>query len=140
MATDPSTVARLTMRCVLAAFFAAAGAAHLVAPETLAAITPSWVPFPTQVIFLTGLFEIAAAAGVLTKPLRQPAGVALAVYALCVRPANFKHAFEGIDVPSIPSSWWYHGPRLTLQPVTMWWALFSSEVVDWPFKTVTPPD
>ena len=95
------------MRCVLAAFFAAAGVIHLLAPNALTAITPDWVPFPTQVIFFTGLFELAAAAGLLTKSLRRPAGIALAVYALCVWPANFKHAFEGIDIPSLPSSWWY---------------------------------
>ena len=91
-------------------------------------------------IFLTGLFEIAAAVGLLTQSLRQPVGMALAIYALCVWPANFNHAFAGIEVPSVPSSWWYHGPRLALQPVIMWWALFSSGVIDWPFKTVTLPD
>ncbi len=140
MVTDPHSLTRLIMRCFLAAFFAAAGAAHLLAPGTLAAITPNWVPFPTQVIFFTGLFEIVAAMAVLTKSLRQPAGVALALYALCVWPANFKHAFGGVDVPSIPSSWWYHGPRLVLQPLIMWWALFSSGVVNWPFKSIAPPD
>ena len=99
VATDPSTLIRLTMRCVLSAFFAAAGAAHLIAPDTLLAITPNWVPFPRQVIFLTGLFEIAAAVGLLTQSLRQPVGMALAIYALCVWPANFNHAFAGSRCP-----------------------------------------
>jgi uncharacterized membrane protein len=141
VATDLSSRVRFTMRCVLATFSGAAGAAHLWTPETLLAITPNWVPFPKQVILFTGLFELAAAVGLLTKSLRKPAGIALAAYALCVWPANFKHALGGIDIPSIPSSWWYHGPRLALQPLIIWWALFSSEVVDWPFssKTVTPP-
>jgi uncharacterized membrane protein len=122
------------MRCVLAAFFATAGAVHLLLPDALVAITPTCVPFARQVIFLTGLFEIAAAAALLTLRLRRPAGVALALYALCVWPANFNHAFEDINVADIPSSWWYHGPRLALQPVIIWWALFSSAVVDWPFR------
>ena len=135
MATDLCARARFIMRCILAAFFAAAGAAHLWTPDTLLAITPNWVPFPKQVILLTGLFEIAAAGGLLTRSLRKPSGMALAVYALCVWPANFKHALEGIDVPSIPSSWWYHGPRLALQPLIIWWALFSSELVEWPFSS-----
>jgi uncharacterized membrane protein len=33
------------MRWIIAAFYVAAGVAHLVAPEKLLAITPSWVPF-----------------------------------------------------------------------------------------------
>ena len=57
----------------------------------------------------------------------------LALYAVCVFPANIKHAFEGIDVPQLPHSWWYHGPRLLAQPVLVWWALFAAGVTDWPF-------
>jgi uncharacterized membrane protein len=58
----------------------------------------------------------------------------LALYAICVFPANIKHAFYGVDVPQLPSSWWYHGPRLLAQPVLVWWALYAGGVVDWPFR------
>jgi len=131
---NPGGGMRAVMRWILAAFFIAAGYAHLTAPEALLAITPSWVPFAPQVIFLTGLFEFAASAALFTRRLRAYAGIALAVYAICVWPANFKHAIEAIDIPPIPSSWWYHGPRLALQPVIVWWALFAGEVVDWPWR------
>jgi uncharacterized membrane protein len=122
------------MRWVLAAFFVAAGYAHLASPASLLAITPDWVPFPRQMIFLTGLFEFAASAALVTKPLRAYAGIALAAYAVCVFPANIKHAVDGIDIPGLPSSWWYHAPRLALQPFIVWWALFAGEVIDWPWK------
>ncbi len=120
------------MRWTLAAFFAAAGIAHLRAPATLLQITPDWVPFAPQLIFVTGLFELAAALALVTRRLRKWAGIALAVYAICVFPANIKHALDGIDIPPLPSSWWYHGPRLALQPVIVWWALYCAEVIDWP--------
>lgn len=122
------------MRWLLAAFFCAAGYAHLAAPESLRAITPDWVPFAPQVIFLTGLFEFAASLALVTRPLRAYAGIALAAYAICVFPANIKHAFQAIDIGQIPSTWWYHGPRLALQPVIVWWALFCSGVIDWPLR------
>ena len=127
------------MRWLLAAFFVAAGIAHLRAPEALLAITPAWVPYAAQVIAVTGLLEIAGAIALVTRPLRFSAGIAFALYALCVWPANFKHAFEAIDIPQIPSSWWYHGPRLALQPVIMWWALFSAGVIDWPWRSPNEP-
>ena len=126
-------ITRAVMRWMLAAFFVAAGYLHLSAPDALLAITPGWVSFPRQVIILTGLFEFAASAALLTKRWRGYAGIALAIYALCVWPANFKHAFDAINLPPLPSSWWYHGPRLAMQPVIIWWALFASEVIDWPF-------
>jgi uncharacterized membrane protein len=125
---------RAVMRWVMAAFFVAAGFLHLRAPDALLAITPDWVPFAPQVIFATGLFEFAAAAALVTRPLRFWAGIALAAYAVCVWPANIKHAFEGIAISHMPSSWWYHAPRLALQPVIIWWALFSAGVIDWPWQ------
>jgi uncharacterized membrane protein len=126
--------ARAIMRWILAAFFVTGGVAHLAAPAELLKITPDWVPFAPQVIFVTGLCEFAGAAALVTRPLRTWAGIALAVYAVCVWPANFKHAFGGIDIPHIASSWWYHAPRLALQPVIAWWALFSAGVIDWPLS------
>ena len=152
---------RAFMRWVLAALFAAAGIAHLSVPGPFLAITPDWVPLAPQVIFGTGLCELAGAVALVLddiaamifaarrKPprlasgilfirivfgaLRYWAGIAFALYALCVWPANIKQALDHIVLPPIPDSWWYHGPRLALQPVIMWAALFAAGVVDWPF-------
>ena len=71
----------------------------------------------------------------------------LALYAVCVFPANVHHALDHVAVAGLPSSWWYHAPRLLFQPVFVWWALWAGEVVDWPFRrrpakrgeNVTPP-
>lgn len=107
---------RAIMRWFLAAFFVAGGVAHLAVPGEFLKITPDWVPFAPQVILVTGFCEIAGALALVTKPLRSWAGIALAVYAVCVWPANFKHAFGGVDIPHLSSSWWDHAPRLALQP------------------------
>ena len=125
---------RAIMRWMLAALFVAAGAAHISTPEPFLKITPDWVPFAPQVIFVTGLCELAGAAALVTKPLRRWAGIALALYALCVWPANIKQALDHIVLPNIPDSWWYHGPRLAFQPVLIWWALFCAGVIDWPWR------
>ena len=132
--TNGAVTPRAAMRWVLAAFYVAAGIAHLVAPDKLLAITPSWVPFAPQVIFVTGLCELAGAAALVTKRLQRVAGFAFAAYAVCVWPANSKHAIDSIDLPYIASSWLYHGPRLAFQPVLVWWALFSAGIIDWPWR------
>ena len=75
-----------------------------------------------------------ARSALLTRRLRRLAGLMLALYAICVFPANLRHAIEAIDVPPLPSSWWYHGPRLLFQPVFVWWALFAGELIDWPWR------
>jgi len=134
-----SGAARGWMRWVLASFYSAAGVAHIMVPDKLLTITPSWVPFAPQVIFLTGLFEFAASAALLTTPLRKSAGITMALYAMCVWPANIKHAIDGIALPYIGTSWLYHGPRLALQPVIIWWALYCSGVIDWPWRRDSRP-
>ncbi len=130
----PDTVMRAILRWIMAAFYTAAEIAHLIAPDSLLAITPSWVPFAPQVIFATGLFEIAASVALLTRPWRRLAGMALATYAICVFPANIKHALDGIALPHFPTSWLYHAPRLALQPVIVWASLYCAGVIDWPWR------
>ena len=130
--TKPSW--RGVMRIAMAVFFAGGFVLHLLAADQLVAITPDWVPYPREVVLITGVIELAGAVALLVPRLRRVTGIALAIYVIAVWPANFKHAFAHIVTPPIPDSWWYHAPRLALQPVIAWWALFSTRVIDWPFR------
>jgi uncharacterized membrane protein len=130
----PDGLARRIARWLLAAAYLVAGIAHLRSPGGFLAITPHWVPCPDQVIALTGMAEIAGAAGLMIPRLRRAAGLCLALYALCVWPANINHAVNDIALRGVHLSWWYHGPRLALQPVIIWWALWAGGVADWPFR------
>ncbi len=125
---------RSTLRFVLVTAYCFAGIEHLRAPELFLPIVPGWVPFPRETIILTGLLEIAGSLGLMSTSLRRLAGIMLAAYAVCVFPANIKHAFEGIVIGETALAWWYHAPRLALQPVLVWWALFAGSVIDWPFR------
>ena len=122
------------MRWLMAAFYGAAGIVHLRSPDAFLPIVPDWVPLPRDVILVTGVCEIVGALALLTPRLRRWAGIMLALYAVCVFPANIKHAIDNIQLPGLPTSWWYHAPRLAMQPVIVWWALFCAGVVDWPFR------
>ena len=124
---------RAIARSVLAVAYMAAGVLHITMPAPFVAITPDWVPFPNAVILLTGLCEIAGASALFSGRLRRAAGVALALYAVCVYPANLKHAFEAPH-GAMHLGWWYHAPRLAFQPVLVWWALFAGSVLTWPFR------
>ncbi len=118
----------------MAAFYFCAGILHMAAPDAFLPIVPDFVPFPREVVIVTGVCEIAGAVALLSVRLRRIAGLMLALYAICVFPANIKHAFERVPIAALPDSWWYHGPRLALQPALVWWALFSSGAIDWPIR------
>jgi uncharacterized membrane protein len=125
---------RTIMRWIMAVFFIAGFGAHLYAAPSFGKIVPDWMPFPHETVLITGVLELLGGVGLLIPRLRWWAGLMLAIYAIAVWPANMKHAFEHVALTYIPDSWWYHGPRLALQPVIAWWALFCAGVTDWPFS------
>jgi uncharacterized membrane protein len=125
---------RAVMRWIMAAFFLVAGIGHFVAIDRVVQIVPGFVPYPRAVVIVTGILEAAGGIALLIPRWRRLAGIMLALYAVCVFPANIKHAIDGTALLPFAESWWYHGPRLAMQPVIVWWALFCSGVIDWPVR------
>lgn len=122
---------RRIARLLLATFYAAAGIIHLTNPAPFVGVTPAWVPHPAEVVMATGLCELAGAIGLLTLRWRKAAGWGLALYAVCVYPANIQHAVHDLG-GGTGLGWWYHAPRLFLQPLILWWALWASAAVSPP--------
>ncbi|QNE33276.1 hypothetical protein F1C10_02465 [Sphingomonas sp. NBWT7] len=131
MTARPEGRGRHIARLGLILFYAVAGVGHLVFTDAMVRIVPGWVPQPRLFVLATGVAELAGAAGLLSVHTRRAAGWALAAYALCVWPANVQHAI--IDLGSgrgLPIA--YHAPRLMLQPLIIWWALWASGA--WPLR------
>lgn len=135
MTTPSLEGARTVLRWLLAAAYLLVGIVHLRSPGGFLPIVPDWVPYPIETILLTGICEIAGAIGLLTGRFRRAAAIGLAAYAVCVFPANIKHAVEGVMVGGVQLDWRYHVPRLAFQPVFVWWALFAGGIISWPFGT-----
>lgn len=130
---SPITV-RVVLRWLLAVVYVGFGFVHLRVAPVLLPLVPDWVPDPLAMIKFTGLCEIVGGLALLVPPTRRIAGIMLALYAVCVYPANLHHALDHVIVRGMPNSWWYHAPRLAFQPVFVWWALYAGEVIDWPGK------
>ena len=126
---------RTGMRVVLAAFYLIVGLLHLRATATFAAIVPPFVPDPHAVVVATGCCELLGGVALLTRRLRRLAGIMLAIYAVCVFPANVYQAVAHVPINGRVFGWSYHGPRFAAQPVLVWWALFCGGVVDWPWRS-----
>jgi uncharacterized membrane protein len=130
---------RSILRVLLALFYGLAGVMHLIRPEPFLKITPAWVPWPDAVILITGVCEIAGAVGLFAPRWRRAAGIGLALYAVCVFPANIKHAIDDLSAGTgLPLG--YHAPRLMLQLPIIWWALFASGVTNWPLGRRSAPE
>ncbi|GGD97275.1 membrane protein [Tsuneonella deserti] len=122
-------------RWFLGTAYLAAGALHLAKPAPFVKIVPEWVPSPETVVALTGIAELLGAAALLqiwSKDLRQAAAWGLALYALCVWPANFHHMVLDMARADHGLGLGYHVPRLLAQPLIVWLALWAGEATDWP--------
>ena len=124
---------RRVLRWVLAVFYAVAGALHLADPTPFLSITPGWVPYPEIVIGLTGIAELAGALA-LVQPfsvaLRRAGAIGLAIYAVCVFPANVNHFIIDMARPDRGLGLAYHVPRMFAQPLLVWLALWVGGVTD----------
>ena len=128
---------RAGLRWLLAAFYALAGFAHLADPAPFLAIMPGWVPAPEAVILGTGVAELLGAAALaqpVSMPLRRAGAVGLALYAICVFPANIHHF--ALDMARPDGGWGlgYHLPRMVAQPLLVWLALWTGGATDWPLR------
>ena len=129
-------------RVALGALYLTAAAFHLAKPQPFLGIMPGWVPWPGPVVFWTGLAEAAGALALLqpwSPGLRRAAAIALALYAVCVYPANLNHML--LDLAKADGGWGlgYHLPRLLAQPLLVWLALWSGRVIDWPWQVTEQP-
>ena len=131
------TLGRRIALYLLAAFYGVAGVIHLAYPAPFIHITPAWVPRVSLVVALTGIAELAGSLGLLQPwfpALRRAAGWGLALYALCVWPANYNHLLIDMARPDHGAGLGYHLPRLAAQPLIIWAALWVSGVTDWPWR------
>ncbi len=117
-------------RLTIAPLFCVAGVVHLLWPDAFASVMPRVIPHPRGVILMTGAAEILGAIGLFIPRTRALAGLMLALYAVCVYPANIIHAVHDLSTGT-GLGWAYHYPRLFIQPLICWWALVAGKCVSW---------
>jgi uncharacterized membrane protein len=79
---------------VVVGAFVASGAVHLVRPQTFEPLMPRVVPAHREVIYASGVAELACAAGLLHPRTRRLAGLASAALLVGVFPGNLKMALD----------------------------------------------
>lgn len=84
----------LAARWFVIVWFTVGGLGHFVATDFFVSITPPWVAYPLEVVWLSGVLELAGAIGLLFPASRRWAGWGLLALTLAVSPANLRMALE----------------------------------------------
>ncbi|HEY5455349.1 MAG TPA: hypothetical protein VIJ96_07760 [Acidothermaceae bacterium] len=107
---------------VVAAAFSASGVVHLLHPVTFTRIVPTFLPAKTALVYVSGVAELACAAGLWRRD--RWAGLAAAALLLAIWPANLQMAINAQrgDVLATKVEDWI---RLPLQIPLIWCALQS---------------
>jgi uncharacterized membrane protein len=111
---------RMHRRLPLAAFFLAAGSLHLLKPRMYEAIVPDALKeYRREVVFASGVAELAGGAGVLHPRTRRAAGWWLIATLVAIFPANVHMAVHAERYRQFPR--WALYARLPLQGVCIAW-------------------
>ena len=115
------------LRVILALCILAAGIAHFVVPEPFVKIVPNFLPYPLSLVYISGVFEILGAVGLLTPPVSRAAAWGLVALLIAVYPSNINMAVNHIHLNGIPNSFWFQAIRLPFQFVLVAWAYWYTK-------------
>jgi uncharacterized membrane protein len=104
-------------RLLLGAFFLAAGTLHFLKPKPYAATVPDALPRKVEIVYLSGVAEIAGGLGVLAG--RRSAGWWLIATLIAVFPANVNMAVNAERFRSVPEPLLW--ARLPVQGLLIAW-------------------
>ncbi|MBG1267458.1 DoxX family protein [Nostoc sp. WHI] len=119
------------LRVVLAISIIVVGVTHFLTPEPFVKIVPPQLPYPLELVYLSGFYEILGGIGLLVPPVSQAAAWGLIALFIAVFPANINMAVNHIKLENIPDSPWIHVVRLPFQAVLIAWAWWYTKSSDW---------
>lgn len=105
------------------------GVSHFYMTLGMTMMLPDFLPFKTELVYLTGLFELLAAIGLLFEKLRRPIGILLMIFFILILPANVFAAINHINISEASinghglSYLWF---RIPLQLLFIGWVWFFS--------------
>jgi uncharacterized membrane protein len=118
---------RTALRWLLTVGMVLAGANHFIDPATYVAMMPSALPWPLELVYVSGVFEILGGLGLIFPRTRRLAGWGLIALFIAVFPANLNMAINHLPLGDRPVPEWALWGRLPLQLVLIVWAWWVSQ-------------
>ena len=121
--------AKIAGLVVVFLWFMLGGIAHFTNTQFFVDIMPPWIGYHEEIVYISGVFEILGALGILFPATRQWAGNGLLLLVICVTPANVHMWLNPELFPDVPEA--FLSVRLVVQVALLaliWWCTRTEEV------------
>lgn len=117
------TIVRVISKYLLSLLLIFAGVMHFVRPDFFLKIMPPYLPFHLELVYVSGVFEIALGICLLIPRLTRVAGWGSIALLVAVFPANI-YLYQHQEI--LPGSPTVHFLRLLFQGVLIWMAYLQT--------------
>lgn len=101
-------------------FYVASGLNHFLNPQFYLRLMPSYIPFPTEIIYLSGVIEIVLGVGAGIPRFRARSAWAVIFMLISFMPVHIHMLIHPDLYPDVPEvGLWL---RIVIQGVLIWWA------------------
>ena len=115
---------RLFFVLLISAFFMYAGIKHFVDAEFFTNIMPDYLGYHLEIVYISGVFEVLGAIGLLIPTTRRWAGIGLMALCIAVLPANIHMLMNPERFAEVP--YWLLVVRIPIQFLLIWLIYWSS--------------
>ena len=114
----------LAGRIAMAAMLVATGISHFTNTDQMVAMMPDFVPAKRELVYFTGVCELAAVVGLVWNKTARLASVLLIVFLVLVLPANIAGSLKSVNFGGMEYGTWYLLFRVPLQVFFIWWVWY----------------
>jgi uncharacterized membrane protein len=117
---------RAALRWLLTVAMVLAGLNHFRVPDVYVAMMPEALPWPLELVYISGVFEVLGGLGLILPRTRRAAGWGLIALLIAVFPANINMAVNQLPLGDQVVPAWALWARLPLQLVFIAWTWWVS--------------
>lgn len=114
----------LAGRLAMSAMLLVTGIAHFTSTDAMVEMMPDLVPMKREMVYFTGVCELAAAVGLIWNRTSRLAAMMLIVFFIAVLPANIAGSLKQVDLGGMEYGPVYLLFRVPLQLFLIWWVYY----------------
>jgi len=111
-------------RTALAVMLVVTGLSHFTSTDLMVAMMPDMMPMKREIVYLTGVLELLAVAGLLIERTSKLTAVMLIIFFLSILPANIAGSLKQVPLGGMENGAAYLYFRIPLQIFFILWAYY----------------